>query len=1014
VRRLLLLLALVPGLFTTIFAQPEISTRLHREMQNRGTDEYIKAIIFLKDQVDIEALDAKLYASKATPQERAFIVITTLQEKANSTQKNLLAYFEQKKSERAVFSFQNFWVINAIAIQAKKSVFEELIKSSDISAMDLDVETYLDAPKALRSGDEPEGKESVEPGLRIINAHLLWQMGITGNGVIVMGEDTGVRHTHVAIAARWRGNFAPANQAWFDPAGGTTTPSDCDGHGTHTVGTMVGRSAAGDTVGVAPDAQWIAAKTICSGNSVSNHIAAFQWAMNPDGNAGTITDMPAAINNSWYEPSTVNECNGEFRNLFNAVEAAGIAIVFSAGNSGPNASTITMPKNINTDEVNVLAVGAIDGAQWLNGSSNPIASFSSRGPSTCGGTGSLLIKPEVSAPGVNVRSSYGSGDNSYSNLDGTSMAAPHVAGAVALLKSAFPSLTGHQIKMALYETARDLGAAGEDNNYGRGLIDVYAAYNLLASGPGYPSNPVPENGATNVPLTASPTVSWLNPEGTTKATLYFSTDMNAVATMNGSAVVKTGSLFNNYQSPAPLTFGTTYYWRVNVSDGTDSTIGGVWSFAAIPPPAPVAPTNVNAAWTGANNEVTVNWTTPTTNVHGYNITVDSSVVFMNGNTRLGKVNGTANQFITSGIPTGIHVFSVVAYDSNYASAPTSTPGTGIGIFANQYKRSVNKPIVSLQNTLDTVFVPAMEAEVVKVIVQLDTIIHTWDGDLDIYLRAPDGTEVELTTDNGSSGDNYIGTIFDDDAPTSITTGTAPFTGTFKPEQPLSNLIGKQTAGSWVLRVYDDASGDNGTLYGWTLTLITSGVIPVEMSAFNVSANGKDVNLSWSTATETNNLGFDVERSAGNGSFEKIGFVKGNGTTTESKTYTYNDANLAAGKYTYRLKQIDLNGEATYSNEVEVSVDLPTEYGMSQNYPNPFNPSTIINFALPVESKVTIKVFDAIGQEVATIVNSSLPAGNHTANFEASKYNSGLYVYSINAEGVDGKKFSKTMKMMLLK
>ncbi len=1013
-RRLILLLTIISGMCVSTYAQPDVSTRFQRMLQNSSSDDYVKGIIFLRDQVDVLALDEELYRIKATPEHRAYTVITTLQEKANSTQRNLTKYLEAKSIERSVFKYTNFWVVNAIAVESKRSVFEELASSIELAAMDLDAATYLDKPFNLRDAGEKEGKEAVEPGVKIINAHLLWQMGITGAGTIVMGEDTGVRNTHVALAAKWRGNFVPANQAWLDPAGGTTTPSDCDGHGTHTMGTMTGVSPSGDTVGVAPGAQWIAAKTICTGTSLTNHLAAFQWAMNPDGNPSTVTDMPASINNSWYDPDAVNECTGQYVSLFNAVEAAGIAICFSAGNSGPNPSTITMPKNINTNEVNVFAMAAIDGAAWQGGNNNPVASFSSRGPSTCGGTGSLLIKPEVSAPGVNVRSCYGSGDNNYSYLDGTSMASPHVAGAVALLKSAFPSLTGHQIKMALYNTARDLGTAGEDNNYGKGLIDVFAAYTLLATGPGFPSNPVPQNGATGIQLVTTPTVSWTNPDSTTKTTVYFSTDMNAVVTMNASAVVRAGAIYTNYTNPAPLQYGSTYYWRVNVSDASDSTIGGVWSFTTIPPPAPVAPTNVTATWSGANNQATITWTVPTTNVNGFPITVDSSVVWVNGTTRLGKVNGTGNQFVTDGLPTGIHVFNVVAYDSSYGSAMGNSAPTGIGIYATVYKRSKYVAIRDLQNALDTVMVPLAEANIVKVIVRLDTIFHSYDGDLDIFLKGPDGTEVELSSDNGSSGDNYIGTIFDDEATALITTGTAPFTGTFKPEFPLSAFANKQSGGAWILRVYDDSNIDTGSVRGWTLTLITAAPVPVELASFNATAKGNSVELGWITATETNNMGFEIERKAGNGSFEKVGFVAGNGTTTETRTYSFTDKNLSAAVYTYRLKQVDLNGESEYTNEIEVNVDLPAEFGLSQNYPNPFNPSTMINFALPVEAKVTVKVFDAIGQEVAILVNGNIAAGNHSVSFDASKLNSGLYVYTISAEGVDGKKFNKTMKMMLLK
>ena len=179
--------------------------------------------------------------------------------------------------------------------------------------------------------------------------------------------------------------------------------------------------------------------------------------------------------------------NGPYFNLFNALEAVGVAIVFSAGNAGSGDSTITPPKNINIDLVNVFCVGALNG----NSMSLPIASFSSRGPSICGDTGSLAIKPEVSAPGVGVRSCVPG--NGYSNLSGTSMAAPHATGAVLLLKEAFPYLTGTQLKLALYFSATDLGDPGEDNIFGMGIINVHAAYQYLINQGHIPVAPLVNN-----------------------------------------------------------------------------------------------------------------------------------------------------------------------------------------------------------------------------------------------------------------------------------------------------------------------------------------------------------------------------------------------------------------------------------------------------------------------------------------------------------------------------------------
>ncbi|MCO6474238.1 MAG: S8 family serine peptidase, partial [Melioribacteraceae bacterium] len=479
----LLFLGIIFLSFSLNAQQEKLTQRLINELDNVTENDYVKVIFFLQDQVDITSMDKEFYARRASIEERTYTVITTLQELAERTQKDFRQYLSAKELEDKVFTFTPFWITNMIAAEVKPEVVYEAASRSDVMYIDQDALLEWDRPVYREADNRTKNIESVETGIKVINAHLLWEMGITGQGRIVMGIDTGVDVNHPALSYKWRGNHVPADQAWFDPNTGSPTPTDCDDHGTHTMGTMTGRNdATGDTVGVAINAEWIAAKTICSSPHTSNSIAAFQWAINPDGDPETIDDMPDAITNSWWDPNSQADLCGPdnvYYATLNAVEAAGIAVVFSAGNSGPGSQTITAPKNLNTDEVNIWATGAIDGASYAGGNNNPIASFSSRGPSTCGGEGSLLIKPEASAPGVSVRSSVrGTG---YGFMSGTSMAAPHVAGAIALLKEYAPTLTGHEIKMALYNTAKDLGTAGEDNNYGTGLIDLYEAFLALGT-----------------------------------------------------------------------------------------------------------------------------------------------------------------------------------------------------------------------------------------------------------------------------------------------------------------------------------------------------------------------------------------------------------------------------------------------------------------------------------------------------------------------------------------------------
>ncbi len=186
-------------------------------------------------------------------------------------------------------------------------------------------------------------------------------------------------------------------------------------------------------------------------------------------------------------------------------------------------------------------------------------------------------------------------------------------------------------------------------------------------------------------------------------------------------------------------------------------------------------------------------------------------------------------------------------------------------------------------------------------------------------------------------------------------------------------------------------------------------VPVELVSFNAAINNNTVQLNWVTATELNNRGFEIERKLNNGSWEVLAFVNGKGTTSEISNYSYNDVLTVSGKYYYRLKQIDYDGTYTYSNVVEVNFGTPSTFNLSQNYPNPFNPSTTIEFAIPNAELVTLKVYNALGQEVKTLVNGYLEAGSYKQAFDASELSTGVYYYTLKAGA-----FVNTKKMILVK
>lgn len=540
-------------------------------------------------------------------------------------------------------------------------------------------------------------------------------------------------------------------------------------------------------------------------------------------------------------------------------------------------------------------------------------------------------------------------------------------------------------------------------------------------GPGYPTNPLPANNANNVPVNTHPYITWANPTGTVYNKVYFSTNLNEVNSFSPNALVLNGSpstVHTTYNAVPNLAYNTDYFWRVIEAGATDSTTGPVWRFKTALAPAPNPPTQVAGTWTPQPNQTTVTWVNPTQNIFGDPITVDSSIIWRN-DTRIGKVTGTGTQFIESNPPAGLHIYKVTSWAAGFGSAPGASAVVGVGLYSMTFSRNNLNLAIPDNNPTgieDEIYVFGLtEANIIKVVVTIDTIIHTWDADLDITLVSPNGTLIDLSSDNGSSGDNYINCTLDDDATASVTTAVAPMTGIWKPETPLNVLANSNSWGSWKLRVVDDAGSDVGTLWAWKLQFITSEpIIPVEMTSFSAVGSNGDVVLNWSTATEVNNRGFEVERKAASGEFTKVGFIAGSGTVSETRSYTFTDKGVTAGKYTYRLRQVDFDGTFSYSNAVEVDLSLPSVFELGQNYPNPFNPATSIRFALPVSSQVTLKVFNTLGEEVSTLVNATMDAGVHNVNFSALGLNSGMYIYQIEAKGIDGQSFSSIKKMILTK
>ncbi|RJP73407.1 MAG: DUF4961 domain-containing protein [Ignavibacteriales bacterium] len=235
----------------------------------------------------------------------------------------------------------------------------------------------------------------------------------------------------------------------------------------------------------------------------------------------------------------------------------------------------------------------------------------------------------------------------------------------------------------------------------------------------------------------------------------------------------------------------------------------------------------------------------------------------------------------------------------------------------------------------------------------------------------------------------------------------------------AKLTPSATQGSYNLGYFvSDAALDfsDATWYSTSLNnaITVSGVLPVELTSFTAAGSKDGVLLKWETATETNNRGFEIQKSNNGKEFNTIGFVSGNGTTSQKISYTFVDKAAQSGKFVYRLKQMDFSGAFEYSKSIEVDLSTPKEFSLLKNYPNPFNPTTNLSFALPVESEVTLSVYNSVGQLIKVVAQGKYSAGTQNVVFDASDLPSGTYLYSISAKGSDGAEFIQTAKMLLLK
>ncbi|WP_176371460.1 S8 family serine peptidase [Litchfieldia alkalitelluris] len=459
-------------------------------------EEFVTVLIELEEQVDTTKVAAEAKQQLGTQatsynQKMAarYAVVDSLQEAAANTQAPLISALEKAQEAGDVKSFESFYIMNVISVTASKEVIEKISSYPEVKRIKENEQVDIILPE--KSEQLPlVTADGVEWNIDRVQAPEVWnEFGVTGEGIVVGVIDTGVEYTHEALMENYRGynpndpDNPDSNGNWLDRIGNSTHPADTHGHGTHVAGTVMGQDSAGlNKVGVAPDAQWIAARVFSdAGGTQADLLAAGEYMIAPDGDPSLAPDI---VQNSWGGQPGVDDW---YRPIVTAWRDAGQLPVFSAGNSGPGASTVTPPANYPES----YAVAATD-------SNDGVASFSSRGPSQYDGD----QKPNISAPGVNIRSSV-PGNGYEGGWNGTSMASPHIAGVAAMLLSIDASLSPDELEEIMNETAIPLTDSQytdvPNDGYGVGLVNAYEAVAMIADGTGFISGHVLTEGSDEEP-----------------------------------------------------------------------------------------------------------------------------------------------------------------------------------------------------------------------------------------------------------------------------------------------------------------------------------------------------------------------------------------------------------------------------------------------------------------------------------------------------------------------------------
>ncbi|HUU30172.1 MAG TPA: S8 family serine peptidase [archaeon] len=465
-----------------------IEPSLELILREAPPDSAITVLVRPAYEVEISSLEGDLLRRKATRAERHRRVIAELRQKSEAAQAGLRSHLAAARRSRRISDYRQFWIANLVAVTAVPEVIREIAARSDVAAVLENKSLVLQASQKKKESPAnaaapPDGTAYLAStakyfnwALNTIKVRTLWERGLTGRGILVGSIDSGVDGNQPALAGKWRGaNGATATESWYDPWNENSFfPVDDDyiqgpTHGTMAMGCLVGQQGA-DTIGVAPDAQWIAANGFenRAGSMTTTStliLGCFEWMADPDRDPETIDDVPDVLNLSWADPGS-RGCPDTYWEPIRNLNTLGVAVIIAAGNKDPNAQGADSKVGSPANNPAFFAVGSVDSASVHS-------TFSTIGPSLCD---NKTIKPDVVAPGEGYLSTAGSAaGGGYHSVRGTSFATPLVAGIAALLKQYNPELLPDEITGAIRSSCTELGPVGPDNEYGWGLVNAQAA-----------------------------------------------------------------------------------------------------------------------------------------------------------------------------------------------------------------------------------------------------------------------------------------------------------------------------------------------------------------------------------------------------------------------------------------------------------------------------------------------------------------------------------------------------------